>query len=867
MPIAPPRRRSRLRASLVALTAALAVLAPSLLVVGTAPPTAAAATVTAAETAVPTVTVTPSTDLEPGDVVTVTGTGFGPQPPATTASRPPLAGQFGGVYVVFGAFASTWKPSEGAPSSARVGAPGQTRWVVNPENVATIGGASRGGVAINPDGSFTVELTVTDEFTGMLADGTLGVYTFAGGGVVYAPFETATPVTFAPPPPSITVTPTEGLQPGDTVTVTGANFGPQPPATTASRPPLAGQFGGVYVVFGAFASTWKPSEGAPSSARVGAPGQTKWVVNPENVATIGGAARGAVAINPDGSFEVQLTVTDAFAGMLADGTLGVYTYAGGGVVYAPFETATPLSVGAPEPTPTPTPTPTPDVTPPPADPSTAGSLRWGVKQSFDDYVVGPIAQGTITVSGASAQGSVVVFPQSSPAGTTGTVAFRGAVRYLGHDGTLDVTIANPTVRLVSDARGELVATVNGTRVVLASLALDRGSRSELPDGSVRWAGVPATLTAAGAPVFSYQGNAFYAPGTALDPVTFTIGAPSEARAGSRLVGAFVERSIPSSPPATTGLSVVGAEPSALQPGQRVTLSADGFGAGETGIDVVAYSDPTVLSETVVADANGVATWSGTLPADLVGVHTLTLQGSVDRGIVVTIRELAATVSIAGACQLQDAELEWGFKESFRAYVSGAIARGEWEALDGAVYETPTFRFSGAGALEPGTGEGEIVFAGGMRFTGHGQMLDTTLANPRLVMLDADTAQLVLDVTGTTQAGDAVAAEGVVFADVDLGAAERSAEQGRLVIAGAPATLTATGAEAFGTYPAGETLDPITLTASLADDCGAPAAVETGAAAPVAATEAGVPAWVWALIAGLLAVIGVLVALVLRRRAV
>ncbi len=31
-----------------------------------------------------------------------------------------------------------------------------------------------------------------------------------------------------------------------------------------------------------------------------------------------------------------------------------------------------------------------------------------MKQSFDDYVVGPIAQGSITVTGASSAGSVVV---------------------------------------------------------------------------------------------------------------------------------------------------------------------------------------------------------------------------------------------------------------------------------------------------------------------------------------------------------------------------------------------------------------------------------------------------------------------------
>ena len=335
-----------------------------------------------------------------------------------------------------------------------------------------------------------------------------------------------------------------------------------------------------------------------------------------------------------------------------------------------------------------------------------------------------------------------------------------------------------------------------------------------------------------------------------------------------MVDAYVAQSIPSAPPATTGASLVGADPAALQPGQSVTLTAGGFRAGETGIAAVVYSEPLVLSETVTADADGIARWTGTLPADLVGVHTLTLQGSVDRGVVVTILELAETVSVVGACELRDAELAWGFSESFRAYVSGSIANGEWQVLDGAAYETPAFRFTGSGAVEPASGEGEIAFGGTVRFVGHGGILDTTLADPRLVMLDDRTAQLVLDVTGTTQAGVAVAAEGVVFADVDLSAATRTAEQGQLVITGAPATLTATGAEAFGTYPPGEALGPITITAALADDCGAVAIAETGAAAPSSAAG-DVPVWVGVLIAALLAIVAALVAAVvtLRRRAV
>ena len=65
--------------------------------------------------------------------------------------------------------------------------------------------------------------------------------------------------------------------------------------------------------------------------------------------------------------------------------------------------------------------------------------------------------------------------------------------------------------------------------------------------------------------------------------------------------------------------------------------------------------------------------------------------------------------------------------------------------------------------------------------------------------------LGVDVSGTTQEGVPVDARAVEFATVDLtGAAKGEA------IVEAPAVLTEAGAEAFGTYEAGEPLDPITV---------------------------------------------------------
>jgi hypothetical protein len=745
---------------------------------------------------VPTVSVSKTEGLVDGEVITVSGQNFSPVPPATNGTRPPLAGQFGGVYVVFGSYADAWKPSQGASGATRTAAPGQTRWVVNPANVAQIGGANAGAVAIEADGSFEVELTVTEEFTGMLENGNLGVFTFSGSGAVYAPFETETFVSFAEPAVS-----SLALRASPTSIVVGQS--------TTLRATVAPVTAGTVQFF----------DGARS-------------IGAAAIDLTTGIASIVYGDSPEGTRLLRAVFTPADPDITtgAEGTAIV-------TVAAPAVTV----------------------------PTSSGSLRWGIKESFRSYVTGSIAQGSIRVSGAGSDGPIVVFPQSSRAGSTSLIGYGGSVRYLGHNGALDVTIASPTVRMMSSTRADLIATVNGSRVTLATLALSTGARSVLPDGAVRYAGVAATLTAAGAPVFSFGGTAFYPAGTALDPVTFTIGSPSSAGGPNRIVGAFTGSSIPSVPPATTGAEIIGADADSLEPGQRITLSAAGFAPNEQNIAVVAYSEAKVLSESVTADDAGVATWRGTLPADLIGVHTLTLQGSVDRGIVVTIRELAQSVALSGACEIQDARLEWGFKEAFRAYISGSIANGEWEVLDGAEYETPSFSFTGSGALDASTGEGELVFVGGIRFTGHGGILDTSVSNPRVVVLDADTAQLVLDVVGTTQEGVAVEAEGVVFADLDLSMASRSADNGVLTIEGAPATLTATGADAFGTYPAGEPLDPVTITGTLADDCGELVVAEPGPDSGDVVEGGGIEWWVWAVIVALLATVIALTVVLLRRR--
>src|SRR5690606_24038175 len=111
----------------------------------------------------------------------------------------------------------------------------------------------------------------------------------------------------------------------------------------------------------------------------------------------------------------------------------------------------------------------------------AGSFTWGVKQSFRDYVTGPIAAGSTSTTNARSTGHAFVFGQASGGsfnGSTGTSNYTGSVRFLGHGGVLNLTLGNPVVRIDSASSGTLLVQVNGSTVPFATLALGSGSKSE-----------------------------------------------------------------------------------------------------------------------------------------------------------------------------------------------------------------------------------------------------------------------------------------------------------------------------------------------------------------------------------------------------
>jgi len=174
----------------------------------------------------PEVTVSKTTLLPNGaQQVTVTGSGFYPE--LAIGTRPPLSGKPAGSYVVFGRFAEVWKPSAGAPTSARPNS--EQKWAVPAESIATIGGAAAGAIELTPQGTFSTTLTIDKAAIDAKAStGNYGIYTYPGSGAVQPLYETYTPITFAKAKPTVSISaknPTYGVDVPVTVKVT-ADSGP-----------------------------------------------------------------------------------------------------------------------------------------------------------------------------------------------------------------------------------------------------------------------------------------------------------------------------------------------------------------------------------------------------------------------------------------------------------------------------------------------------------------------------------------------------------------------------------------------------------------------------------------------------------------
>ncbi|MFI9309357.1 HtaA domain-containing protein [Streptomyces triculaminicus] len=156
----------------------------------------------------------------------------------------------------------------------------------------------------------------------------------------------------------------------------------------------------------------------------------------------------------------------------------------------------------------------------------------------------------------------------------------------------------------------------------------------------------------------------------------------------------------------------------------------------------------------------------------------------------------------------DGNLDWGVKQSFRAYIEKS--KGKVELGDGALQKSAGYRFpKGHGKFEASSGAVEAEFNGNVRFTAHDGKLDLKLSGIK-VKATGTNGMLTADV-----ASSGTVSKDVPLATLKLTEGSLKAKDGVVALAGVPATLTGQGAKAFaGYYTAGETLDPVTLAVAL-----------------------------------------------------
>ncbi|MFF1270870.1 HtaA domain-containing protein, partial [Streptomyces anulatus] len=412
-----------------------------------------------------------------------------------------------------------------------------------------------------------------------------------------------------------------------------------------------------------------------------------------------------------------------------------------------------------------------------------GTLDWGIHADFRKYVIGPIAHGKITVTdGAQQAAGNGVFTFTGGTGTydTGThesrTAFKGGVRFEGHEGVLDVKLSD-----IKTGTGRQTGTItadftskkmDGTVVTkndapIADLDMTKAERGGGAGGAMVFSDIPAKLTADGVDAF----GGFYAEGSALDAATLTVktAAPDPD---------------PSKDPSKDPSDDPSKEPS-KDPSKDPSKEPSKDPSKEPS------EEPT----------------TGPSPS---------------------ASETAAPVS----GPVVDGTLNWGVKEKFRSYVVGPIARGKVETSGGATTAGDVYRFSRAtGHLDADKNTLNAAFQGQVRFLGHEKdgayELDLSLSNLK-VDVKGTSGKLVADVstkalpTGTNPNPKVDKLTGVDLADLKVPAGALAAKGGIVNLKDIPVTLTEGGAKAFGGfYKKGEQLDALNAVVSLDKDAQLP----------------------------------------------
>jgi hypothetical protein len=343
----------------------------------------------------------------------------------------------------------------------------------------------------------------------------------------------------------------------------------------------------------------------------------------------------------------------------------------------------------------------------------SGSLSWGVKQSFNNYVNGPIARGNISLSDGATQNSDASF--RFPAGAGGTydaaaqsitASFNGRVRYTGHEGELDLSLANLKVQ-VTGSTGVLRADVtNKTEGQLQShpntefVTLNLAGISPVQTGdTVRWSNIPTALTAGGATVF----GGFYQAGQVMDPLTITLELPPPPT--------------PTSAGATPGAGSSGSSGGGSRSSAPLGTPGTGTGAGST--------TPEALSGSGIVGAPDGISWAPPTPS-----WPFT----------------AAVTAVLTPTPTPATGLTW--KVSEHAWTSASLAADH--AVEAPAVKDPANGFVfpvGQATYDPATGAGAVDFLGSVTLGNNGpDGYHIRLANPSIVVDEARAGVLLATVS-------------------------------------------------------------------------------------------------------------------------
>ncbi|WP_156322622.1 HtaA domain-containing protein [Leucobacter musarum] len=206
---------------------------------------------------------------------------------------------------------------------------------------------------------------------------------------------------------------------------------------------------------------------------------------------------------------------------------------------------------------------------------TGGSFTWGVKESFRAYISGSIANG----SWEESDGATYETPYFSWGGATGSidpetgegaVSFTGTVHFTGHDGVLDLTLANPTIEFEGDGKAALLLDARSNDME-GKVAIDATQewvgdvtvpdQLGVSDNALQLQDLPTKLTNSGAKAFA----GFYEADIDLDPIAVDLQFASCAdSAGGAVAAADAGDADESDAAATTDAPVATQTPAPVQ---------------------------------------------------------------------------------------------------------------------------------------------------------------------------------------------------------------------------------------------------------------------------------------------------------------